>query len=276
MTALDRPTGASRILRLLALPAGLAASTSLAVLLAVRLRSMATADLANLRVDQAVEIGILAIGAALTAWLALSLLVATACAAARVLGGGWAAGERLVHRCAPAVVRRTLVLAVGAGLGLSIGGVAHAADTDLGWAPTTATATATTAPAAADAAEQAEPATVVSTATHSSAPQTATQAGEPLPGDLHDERSLGDATGPAGAQVVVAPGDSLWKLAADALGPGASAAEIAAAWPRWHEANAAAIGADPGLIHPGQVLDVPAAHAQPPSEDAAPADGSPS
>lgn len=58
-------------------------------------------------------------------------------------------------------------------------------------------------------------------------------------------------------RVVVEPGDSLWSLAAASLGPDASAARIAEAWPRWHAANLALIGADPDLIHPGQALTVP-------------------
>lgn len=58
-------------------------------------------------------------------------------------------------------------------------------------------------------------------------------------------------------RVVVEPGDSLWSLAAASLGPHASAARIAEAWPRWHAANLALIGADPDLIHPGQALTVP-------------------
>ncbi|MDM8083846.1 LysM peptidoglycan-binding domain-containing protein [Cellulomonas cellasea] len=256
MTALDRPPGAPRILRLLALPVGLAASAALTLLLAVRLRRVATVDLSTLRIDQAVEIGIVGIGAALTAWLTLSLLVATACAAARVLGGGWAAGERLVHRCAPALVRRTLVLAVGAGLGISLGGVAHAADADLGWAPTTTTsagahveAVPTTPPAPVAGVDTAPDATSGATAiTVSASTQTPPAQPSPAPADVGE---------PTVAQVVVAPGDSLWKLAAEHLGPEASTAEIAAAWPRWHEANAAAIGADPDVIHPGQTLDVP-------------------
>lgn len=274
MTALDRPPGAPRVLRLLALPVGLAASAALTLLLAVRLRSVTTDDLSTLQIDQAVEIGILVIGAALTAWLTLSLLVATVCAAARVLGGGWAAGERLVHRCAPALVRRTLVLAVGAGLGLSLGGVAHAADTDLGWAPTT---TATSADARVEAVPTTPPAPVAGVdSAHDTTPdatavtvrastQTPPAQPSPAPGDLRE---------PTTAQIVVAPGDSLWKLAAEHLGPEASTAEIAAAWPRWHEANAAAIGADPDVIHPGQTLDVPTHEHDVAPLDVPPADGS--
>lgn len=61
-----------------------------------------------------------------------------------------------------------------------------------------------------------------------------------------------------GGTVVVRAGDTLWSLTARHLGQDASDAEIAAAWPRWYEANAAVIGPDPDLLHPGQVLVVPA------------------
>lgn len=62
---------------------------------------------------------------------------------------------------------------------------------------------------------------------------------------------------PAPAEVVVMRGDSLWSIAAAHLGPRATAAEIAAEWPRWHTANRAAIGADPDVILPGTVLQPP-------------------
>jgi nucleoid-associated protein YgaU len=57
--------------------------------------------------------------------------------------------------------------------------------------------------------------------------------------------------------VVVRRGDTLWEIAARALGKHATAAEIAAEWPRWYAANRAVIGADPDLIHPGTVLRAP-------------------
>jgi nucleoid-associated protein YgaU len=59
--------------------------------------------------------------------------------------------------------------------------------------------------------------------------------------------------------VVVRRGDSLWTIAARHLGPDASAAEVAAEWPRWYAANRDAIGADPHLLHAGQRLHSPAA-----------------
>jgi hypothetical protein len=66
------------------------------------------------------------------------------------------------------------------------------------------------------------------------------------------------------AGIVVRAGDSLWTLAARRLGPGASAAEIAVAWPRLYAANRAVIGTDPDLIHPGQRLVPPAADTRSP------------
>jgi nucleoid-associated protein YgaU len=62
----------------------------------------------------------------------------------------------------------------------------------------------------------------------------------------------------ATASVVVGPGDSLWTIAARHLPAGHTAADVARAWPRWYAANRAEIGADPGRIRPGQVLQVPA------------------
>ncbi|MBD8870264.1 LysM peptidoglycan-binding domain-containing protein [Nocardioides sp. MJB4] len=60
-----------------------------------------------------------------------------------------------------------------------------------------------------------------------------------------------------GRKVVVGPGDTLWDLAADHGPPGATAAEVDAAWRRIHAANRAVIGPDPDLIRPGTPLRLP-------------------
>ncbi|MFC8502977.1 LysM peptidoglycan-binding domain-containing protein [Pedococcus sp. NPDC057267] len=65
----------------------------------------------------------------------------------------------------------------------------------------------------------------------------------------------------SGAEVVVLRGDSLWSIVARHLGPGATDAEVAAQWPRWHAANRSVIGDDPDLLLPGQVLHPPHAEA---------------
>lgn len=61
----------------------------------------------------------------------------------------------------------------------------------------------------------------------------------------------------AAGEVVVQRGDCLWDIAARHLGPGASDAEVAIAWPAWHEANRALIGDDPDRLLPGQLLHAP-------------------
>lgn len=62
---------------------------------------------------------------------------------------------------------------------------------------------------------------------------------------------------PEPERVVVRLGDCLWDIAADHLGPDATDWEIAASWPRWYEVNRDRIGADPGVILPGTILDAP-------------------
>ena len=57
--------------------------------------------------------------------------------------------------------------------------------------------------------------------------------------------------------MTVHPGDCLWSIARRHLGPQATDAEIAAAWPSWYAANRDVIGADPNLLHPGQQLVAP-------------------
>ena len=57
--------------------------------------------------------------------------------------------------------------------------------------------------------------------------------------------------------MVVEPGDTLWAIAARALPPGSSDADIALECSRWYAANRATIGSDPDLIHPLQRLNPP-------------------
>lgn len=57
--------------------------------------------------------------------------------------------------------------------------------------------------------------------------------------------------------MTVRSGDSLWLIAAHRLDADATAAQIAADWPRWYRANRSVVGADPALIRPGEVLRTP-------------------
>lgn len=76
-----------------------------------------------------------------------------------------------------------------------------------------------------------------------------------------DRIGLVSRGGMAPDTVVVRAGDTLWDVAARHLGADVDASEIAAAWPRWYEANRAVIGADPHLILPGTELVPPASMA---------------
>ena len=79
----------------------------------------------------------------------------------------------------------------------------------------------------------------------------------PDPEALHLLSRAPDAGTLVDEDVVVRRGDTLWSIAARFLGPAATAEEIAREWPRWHEANRHAVGDDPDLIQPGQVLQPP-------------------
>jgi nucleoid-associated protein YgaU len=82
--------------------------------------------------------------------------------------------------------------------------------------------------------------------------------GLPLPGV-----PLGDAT-PARTRLLrVRAGDCLWGLTEDLLGPRATSAAVARAWPALHRLNRAVIGPDPDLLRPGTTLRVPARVAAP-------------
>lgn len=303
-----RPPSWRRAASTAALPLALVATAFLALALTARLRSVLPLDPATTHVDGYVEIGVVGLGIVLSLWLAWGLAVATACSAARAAGHTWRAGEHAVARYAPALVRRVLVVAIGAGMSVSAVAGANAAtpvgDLDVGWAVTEPAATAptaealrgtaeaapVTAPTPAPAADEAAP----STATPAPAPDQAPTPSSPTapvgstgpaaPAALVGESPStvtttassvagpaagGPTTGPAAATpaperspanagtVLVGPGDSLWRIAARALPPGATDAEIAVEWPRWYAANIAVVGPDPGALHPGQVLRAP-------------------
>lgn len=63
---------------------------------------------------------------------------------------------------------------------------------------------------------------------------------------------------PHDATARVHAGDSLWLLAARRLGGHAGTGDIAQYWPQIYAANQAVLGGDPSVIHPGQVLHLPA------------------
>lgn len=276
-----------------ALLVGVVAAIALAGVLALRLDALMGAHAGPWRAEAAVELGVLAAGLLVSLWLATSTAVGAVCVAVRAAGASWRAGERLVQRCAPGIVRKALVLVVGVsvGIGTASGASAAAPDPrpsvsssvattvgaeDLGWEVTTPTVEDSAAGEPAEAApparetsgvEPASSAAVDATAAatpRSSAPAPAAApaapAGAPVALDTSTATESSTSTGTSGtsgASVVVVAGDSLWAIAARHLPPGATDAQIAEAWPGWYQANATTIGADPNLITPGQVLTVP-------------------
>ena len=239
--------------------AGAGASLALTLALALRTLTLVAAP-APPTVDAAVEMAVTGLGAAVSGWLAASASVALACLAARTAGTSWRAGERLVQRCAPAVVRRSLVLVVGASVGFGAAAGASATEpsptpsvavsvdaADLGWVVTTETAPV--APSAAPTPSAVPTSTGV-------VPPAASVATPPPPESPPTAPTPAPTPAPAGT-VVVAPGDSLWAIAARHLDGAATDAEIVASWPQWYRANAAVVGPDPNHIVPGQVLRAP-------------------
>lgn len=69
--------------------------------------------------------------------------------------------------------------------------------------------------------------------------------------------SANDGSSDGEEAIVVKRGDTLWSIAAAALGPFATDVEVAQAWPQWYRTNRFVIGSDPNVILPGQVLHAP-------------------
>ncbi|MBW4095136.1 MAG: LysM peptidoglycan-binding domain-containing protein, partial [Acidobacteria bacterium] len=82
---------------------------------------------------------------------------------------------------------------------------------------------------------------------------------QPGPASKPATPGTGSATAPSSTMnhIVVKRGDSLWTIAAEALGPLATDVEISQAWPQWYRANFSTIGNDPSFLLPGQVLRAP-------------------
>ena len=175
---------------------------------------------------------------AVLAWLTAGLLLCLAAGHRRTDGRL----DRVARAIAPLAVRRLAALLLGLGLVGAPLGVALPAQADR------------TVAAAAQQAGPTEPPVDVSaldrwTPDRPVAPTaTPKQPAEPralLVTRPHRGRVVSD-------HVVVRRGDTLWDIAARALGPEASVADIAASWPGWYAANRSAIGPDPDLILPGQ------------------------
>lgn len=240
-------TTRGRVALVLVVAAGLAAA-------AVALALAANASLAGVRAAgpaplDDVVVGIAAaVGALMAAWLAVGTVVSVVdllrptrrgrVPAPRLLTPGLhhlvalGLGVALLGVAVPSATTASVPLTAGSSTGPGVEAP------DPGWAPAPRdSADAPTEPGWAPS----PPAPAVRTA----APADPLVVAPPRPGTAAEDA------------VTVRRGDTLWDIAARHLPQGATDAEIAAAWPRWYEANSSTIGDDPDLILPGQRLVAP-------------------
>jgi hypothetical protein len=219
-------------------------------------------------IDEALTLVAAVVAVLLCTWLGLSTLAALLTHLPGAIGR---LADRLARAWAPRVTRRVAAVLVGAAVTGAL-----APGTALGEAPPPAAAAVPAAPLAAPAR------TALAGPSALEAPGFApTEAALPSPGFAPTAGApIDDAPGwvptrpvhrpqPSAAlvvpgqvrheatEVVVHRGDTLWGIVARHLGPHASDAEVARAWPRWYAANREVIGDDPDLIKPGQVLHAP-------------------
>ena len=191
--------------------------------------------------DEVVLLVVVVACAILGAWLVLSTTVACA---AHLPGRLGHTARRWSRTLAPAVTRRVAAVLVGAALGATL-------------APATATGTA----GGGGASPQRSPgfALTVPSTDGGSSPVPAPGWTPSRPVDTAPAVTRLVTTGrvPHSSEVVVHRGDTLWGIAQHHLGPGATEAEVAAAWPHWYAANRDVIGPDPDVLLPGQVLRAP-------------------
>ena len=261
-------TGSRIALTLIALPGGAALTTALVDGGRRMLSGSTTAG-----ADPAAAIAGLAaaLAALIAAWLTLCLVLALAAELPGTLG---VAARTMRDRVTPLVVRRWAAIVLGASVTATVVPSTAVATvrSSVDPAPSPDSSGGTSGPSPGwDAAPS--PTTLPSPgfAPSSDRPPSTARTGATSPGWVPKRpspRYRGDPhllTGwhradPADQSVVVRRGDTLWSIAAGHLGPDATDTEIALAWPRWHEANAAAIGTDPHNLLPGTLLAPPSHH----------------
>jgi len=239
----------ARAARLVALPVGMVAVLAALVTTTAALRWGTSGVLAAVTTPGPADfddlLALAAAGAAwaVLGWLAAGLLLSMA-SQARHRDGRLA---RLAQAITPLAVRRLAALLLGLGLVGAPLAVALPAQADRNVATAEERANADAPPVDLPGLEEwtpDRPAPAVASSGKTAEPLTL------LVSRPHRGRGVSD-------HVVVRRGDTLWDIAARALGPDASIADIAASWPRWHAANTSTIGPDPDLILPGQLLRPP-------------------
>lgn len=228
---------------------------------------------------EALTLVVLTAATVLGAWLAVSTGAAVLAHLPGKLGD---AADRCAAAWAPAVSRRLAAAVVGAVVGASLTPVAAIADGST--APHAARATLAPAFTATSSAHSTTPSPAPAPTQAPAAAPTPSAAAAPSPAHPAPARAVATSPAPApgwtpsrplqrpqpasslvtgsvdshpAAEVVVHRGDTLWDIVRRQLGPDASDAEVADAWPAWHHANRTVIGDDPDLILPGQILRPP-------------------
>lgn len=187
-------------------------------------------------------------GLAVVAWWVLSMIVAISAAVLEKAGSKRAAAA--VGVFCPAFMRRLAMAALS--VQLLSAPVANAAAPPAGpaWGPAHEVAV----PAAwRPTVEVPEPAPELQPGWRPNAPVTdpGLLAAQPV--------RAGRGASQAPGEVTVLAGDTLWDIAARELGPAATDVDVALHWPRWYQANKAAIGHNPDVLLPGQILKSPSA-----------------
>jgi hypothetical protein len=211
-------------------------------------------------------------------WLILIATLTVTAHVARELvpGSRWARTlGRAVDRSCPATVGRLVAGALGLAVTVGVAGPAPAEPMPAHPGPDGTDRThATQAPTASIGPDRlnglALPDRIAGALGTAHGPATSPRP-SPRPSPATDSASHTDSTvppRPAGSDVVVRPGQSLWTIAARLLPTAATDADITRAWHQLHRANQSAIGADPDLILPGTRLVVPRPTARPTREEA--------
>jgi hypothetical protein len=170
----------------------------------------------------------------LAAWVAIALLVVLVAQSPGRLGAG---ARGLAHRVLPRTVLRIVIAVTGFTM-LALPGVA-AANPSPAPGPSWPTSAAPQLPSAG------WPATTAPRLPTASWPVTTGPSSTPA-----------TSSRPTAPTVVVRPGDCLWDIAASHLDH-PTAQQIEHDVLGWYSLNRSAIGPDPNLLHPGQVLIAP-------------------
>lgn len=194
------------------------------------------------------------------AWLGIGLLAGLLARLPGVLGR---AGRRVAAVALPRVLHRLVLGSLGVGLG--VGAVLTPVAASAAAAPSPASVAAVPSPVWPSSPPASTPAPQWPVSTpRAQTPSAAPRTHEPAPTHVPAPTTrAGTATGTAaGTAVRVRAGDSLWRVAADHLGPAPEPQRVTHYWQRIYAANRAVIGGNPDRIHPGQQLVLPAPTAE--------------